>query len=401
MALVYARLEPEFAGKFDTAMRQALKFLFLGALFASPSAAENRDPAALYQRFCSVCHGDRGNADSRAAGSLSPRPRDFTSPEAAAELTRDRMIKSVRDGRPGTAMVGHGKKLDSKEIEGVVDYIRTNFMQTTPASGSRSVVAETSTRSFPGVAVYKKHCASCHGDDGNASSWARNSLNPPPRDFTAPGTRAELTRERMIQSITRGRPGTAMQPFSGRLAAADIDAVVTYIRTNFMKVDDAQPVRQAGVAAVPADHPHRGPGAIPMTAQPADASARAAVPPTPADMKLPFPNKLKGNARSGETFYMRNCVVCHGAKGDGNGPRAYFITPRPRNFTAEQSRQVYNRPQLFDAVAQGKRGTVMPAWGKVLDQQQIADVAEFVFQAYVKGSYKITSPDASGDEKKK
>jgi mono/diheme cytochrome c family protein len=42
-----------------------------------------------------------------------------------------------------------------------------------------------------------------------------------------------------------------------------------------------------------------------------------------------------------------------------------------------------NRPALFDAISTGKRGTVMPAWKTVLDEQQIANVAEFVFEAFV------------------
>ena len=34
-------------------------------------------------------------------------------------------------------------------------------------------------------------------------------------------------------------------------------------------------------------------------------------------------------------------------------------------------------------IAYGKPGTVMPAWGKVLGDQEIADVAEYVFQSFV------------------
>jgi len=38
---------------------------------------------------------------------------------------------------------------------------------------------------------------------------------------------------------------------------------------------------------------------------------------------------------------------------------------------------------LFAAVANGRNGSEMPAWNKVLDDQQIADVAEYVFQAFI------------------
>lgn len=357
------------------------------------NAVELSDPKAIYQKFCSVCHGDQGNADTRAAGSLSPRPRDFTSPQAQQELTRERMIKSVTEGRPGTAMVGHARKLNPKQIEGVVDYIRSSFMRTAPAA-TVATVAPAAKAASRGEQVYKRNCSSCHGDAGNVSLWARNGLNPPPRDFTSPAARAELTRERMLQSVTQGRPGTAMQPFGKRLSKEEIEAVVAYVRTEFMKVDTPV-VADAGAPA------HRGPAALP----PAHPTVSAPVT-TPveakADMSLPFANKLKGNATRGQQFYMNNCFTCHGINGDGNGPRAYFITPRPRNFTSEQARNTYNRPRLYDAIEKGKRGTPMPAWGSVLSPQELADVSEFVFQGYIKASFPVKVPAGTrADEKKK
>jgi mono/diheme cytochrome c family protein len=102
-----------------------------------------------------------------------------------------------------------------------------------------------------------------------------------------------------------------------------------------------------------------------------------------ADMSLPMPLGLKGDPDKGRIFFMGNCFTCHGVKGDGNGPRAYFITPPPRDFLLETSRQRLNRPVIFEAVTNGRIGTNMPAWGKVLNNQEIADVAEFVFQNFI------------------
>lgn len=102
-----------------------------------------------------------------------------------------------------------------------------------------------------------------------------------------------------------------------------------------------------------------------------------------ADMSLPMPLGLKGDPDKGRIFFMSNCFTCHGVKGDGNGPRAYFITPPPRDFLLETSRQRLNRPVLFEAITNGRLGTNMPAWGKVLNNQEIADVAEFVFENFI------------------
>jgi mono/diheme cytochrome c family protein len=102
-----------------------------------------------------------------------------------------------------------------------------------------------------------------------------------------------------------------------------------------------------------------------------------------ADMSLPMPLGLKGDPDKGRIFFMGNCFTCHGVSGDGNGPRAYFITPPPRDFLLETSRQRLNRPVLFEAITNGRIGTNMPAWGKVLSSQEIANVAEFVFQNFI------------------
>lgn len=120
----------------------------------------------------------------------------------------------------------------------------------------------------------------------------------------------------------------------------------------------------------------------PTSSEPATIIAPSAAPAI-ADMSLPMPLGLKGDPIKGDAFFMKNCFTCHGVKGDGNGPRAYFITPPPRNFLLDTSRQRLNRPVLFEAITNGRLGTNMPAWGKVLDNQEIANVAEFVFQNFI------------------
>ena len=70
-------------------------------------------------------------------------------------------------------------------------------------------------------------------------------------------------------------------------------------------------------------------------------------------------------------------------KGDGNGPRAYFMTRKPEDFTSQRARSQLNRPHLFEAIAKGVKRSEMPAWSKVLDVQKIANVAEYVFVAFI------------------
>jgi cbb3-type cytochrome c oxidase subunit III len=313
-------------------------------------AATAVDGALIYAQHCVICHGDKGDGDTRVRRGLSAPPTNFTTARSRTALTRGRMLRSVAEGRPGTAMMAFGSRLSQAEVAAVVDYIRATFMTGKANAALPPKIAE-------GEQLYVRHCAVCHGDEGSGAVWTQSSLNPPPRNFTA-ALRDELTRERMITSVTYGRPGTAMMSFRKRLSAEQIATVVDYIRASFL-----------GKAVKPPDHPH--------IAQ--------------ADMSLPFPDGLHGDARKGKRFFDNNCFTCHGKHGNGKGPRSSFINPKPRNFLSIESRIRLNRPTLFTAVRDGVRGSVMPSWGKVLSDQQIADVAEYVFTAFV-------HPEDEGDQ---
>jgi mono/diheme cytochrome c family protein len=311
-------------------------------------AAAQTEPAVLYHNYCSVCHGDKGDGRSRAAAALVPPPRDFTDAAARRDLTRERIVAAIKYGRPGTAMVGWTTQLSNRDIERLADYVLAQFVRRESLGDPR------------GRAIYAKNCAVCHGDRGEGAMWAAANMARPPRNFGAPQAQS-LTREAMIAAVTHGRPGTAMAAFGTQLSRDDIAAVVDFIRTAFMSPD------------ISGTRAHGG------------READAASAPAGVDMTAVFPNGLKGDAKRGSAFYLANCATCHGARGDGEGPRAYFINPKPRKFTDQAARARYNRVALYAGIAEGRLGTEMPAWNKVLNDQQIADVAEYVFQAFIRG----------------
>ena len=67
--------------------------------------------------------------------------------------------------------------------------------------------------------------------------------------------------------------------------------------------------------------------------------------------------------------------------GVGRGP--YVVLLKLTSVLPVWSVSSVSRPALFRAIMMGKAGTVMPAWGTVLSQQQVADVAEFVYQDFI------------------
>jgi mono/diheme cytochrome c family protein len=224
------------------------------------------------------------------------------------------------------------------------------------------------------AALYHNYCSVCHGDKGDGKSRAAGSLNTMPRDFTSADAKRELSRERIVAAITHGRPGTAMVSWKTQLSETDITRLADYIQQRFVA---GQPV--AATPSISGTRAHGG------------READAVSTPVRADMTAGLPNGLKGDPQRGGVFYQANCATCHGARGDGAGPRAYFINPKPRNFIDETSRARFNRIALYAAVSEGRVGTEMPAWNKVATPQQLADVSEYVFQSFVLGKVAATT----------
>ncbi len=222
--------------------------------------------------------------------------------------------------------------------------------------------------------LYHNYCSVCHGDKGDGKSRAAGSLSTMPRDFTSADSKRELTRERIAAAITFGRPGTAMVAWKSQLSEADIARLADYVYGRYV---------QGTLAAAPA--------AISGTQAHGGRQADTASTPARVDMTAGLPNGLKGDPKRGGAFYNANCATCHGLRGDGAGPRAYFINPKPRNFVADESRARYNRLALYAAISEGKLGTEMPAWSKVATPQQMADVAEYVFRSFVQATPPATA----------
>ena len=85
-----------------------------------------------------------------------------------------------------------------------------------------------------GEGVYHERCEACHGKQGDGKTFAANSLFPPPKNFTSKSAKAELSFKRMIRSVTKGRPSTAMMPWENVLNKQEIISVVNYIQQKFM-----------------------------------------------------------------------------------------------------------------------------------------------------------------------
>lgn len=106
----------------------------------------------------------------------------------------------------------------------------------------------------------------------------------------------------------------------------------------------------------------------------------------------------------GRGLYMRHCSHCHGTSGDGAGPTAQYLTPRPRDyrhgvfkFTSTDALSKASKDDLSRVLRNGIPGTYMPSFVPMLNEDDLADVVEYVRFLAMRGEFerKVVSELAS------
>jgi cbb3-type cytochrome c oxidase subunit III len=85
-------------------------------------------------------------------------------------------------------------------------------------------------------------------------------------------------------------------------------------------------------------------------------------------------------SKSGKEIYDRNCAFCHGVDGEADTPVGRILSPRPRRFADPVEMARLTDDQIYHAIKDGKPGTAMASWGKVLNESQIGDVMDYIHQ---------------------
>jgi mono/diheme cytochrome c family protein len=79
----------------------------------------------------------------------------------------------------------------------------------------------------------------------------------------------------------------------------------------------------------------------------------------------------------GRAAFVEYCVVCHGERGDGQGPRREGLTPRPRDLTSPVWRGSATPRRVFYVIREGLAPSAMPSW-KALSVDQTWDLTAYV-----------------------
>ena len=90
----------------------------------------------------------------------------------------------------------------------------------------------------------------------------------------------------------------------------------------------------------------------------------------------PFPPTDDSIAR-GRAVYERDCLLCHGARGRGDGPLAVSLNPRPADFRVHMLAG-HTDAQLFDWITNGVENSGMPPFAAGLSPDERWDVINYI-----------------------
>jgi len=214
-----------------------------------------------------------------------------------------------------------------------------------------------------------KWCSGCHGDAGAGDGYGSKAMLPHPRDFTKGVYKIRTTASGEIPTdddlrriVEVGMPGTAMPEWKSRLSAAEIGAVVQYIKTFSPNSFKGPAAKQIAIGKAPSG----------------------------------------SGVDEGKTVFQKlECYKCHGAAGRADGKSAptlkddYGNPIRPADLTENWKFRGGNSvADIYTRLRTGLDGTPMPSFQDAVDNKLITDEQLWRVAQYVHSLSPEKAPEA-------
>jgi mono/diheme cytochrome c family protein len=333
--------------------------------------------ATLYASQCAACHGVDGTG-AQLRPSMPTLP-DFTSLAWQMAHTELDIAHRIVDGNE-PLMPAFKNKLTQEQNLALTLYVRYFAREpdrpaASPAAQPPAVAQGPPPKALlapPGPSqmsagrLYGAYCLACHDADGRGATLRKAAPDMP--DFTdAKWQKARGDAE--IATAIRDGKGKLMLPMKDKLAAADVEQMVAFVRAfragdQVVKVEPKPPAPPPGKPVVVPGPPGKAP-------------------------EQPRAEEVAARTRVASTLYQQYCLTCHGT--DGRGAALKAAMPDIPDFTRLAWQESRENPQLAVSILDGK-GALMPAFrGRVRDDQ-VRDLVAYV-RAF--GPLKAAAPAAN------
>lgn len=240
----------------------------------TPAADPSADPvmargATLFGKYCSICHGDRGDGAGKFAYLMNPRPRNLQQGNFKLATTQnqipsdDDLLRTISRGMPGSAMPPWGH-LPATDLRALVVFVRQLHVdasrkeletwvaeRTMKAEEVAGALAERTqpglplvvppepsfddVRWFRGRRVYLEGCAACHGESGHpvaeAVKYDNEGYPVPPRSFVNGIFKGGDEGHQLYARIVKGLKGTPMPGYQGVYNADELWDLIHYVQS--------------------------------------------------------------------------------------------------------------------------------------------------------------------------
>jgi cytochrome c oxidase cbb3-type subunit 3 len=306
--------------------------LALLAFAVQPTQASvHEEGRAVYNFRCYFCHGYSGDAKTLAATFLSPPPANFTSPTHQA-LSRESILTTLRQGRPGTAMKSFAETLSAREMEVVASFVVDEFV-VHRAPNTRYHTIE---NGWPDHERYRSAYPFATGEIPLSQAW--ESLS----ETQSAGKRLYLNACVSCHDRGAGTPDDT--------------------------VWDARPL----------SYPRGGFS----LANPPKVDAMTGATPYALHDIAPRTKGLRPIEKRGEKLFQNNCAFCHGADGTGKNWIGQFLEPHARNLRDPVFMAGMTRQRLSQVIREGLPNTSMPAWKDVLGNSDIRALLAYINRVF-------------------
>ncbi len=184
-----------------------------------------------------------------------------------------------------------------------------------------------------GQMAYGRYCITCHAADGSGKTDMTENLDVPPASFMDAEWKYGAS-DGEIFSVIKDGGQNGMQPFSDKVPDDRIWHIVNYIRTF-----------STGAAADGA------------TAAAAEEAPSNPIPYSPESVAL------------GKQYYVRACVVCHGANGKGDTEMREFLSTHPSDLTDGEWKYGNKDGNLFLIIKNGTEYDMKPFKDQLDDEK--------------------------------
>jgi mono/diheme cytochrome c family protein len=197
---------------------------------------------------------------------------------------------------------------------------------------------------YEGKQIYVSHCLTCHGCAGNGLGTYGGTLIVTPANFKVDPFRT-MPDDQWFWHVSEGVQGSVMPPWKESLTVDQRWNVIHYIQQVY---------------------------AAPLERDPNEGD-----PPPEYQLKDPLPVTID-NIDAGKRIWTRECAVCHGDEGEGQGIYRMGIEPVPPNFNNPANYIPYVDADYFWRVSEGVPWTAMPTWKLVYNATERWQLVQYI-----------------------